>query len=170
MIPNTVTATGITLKDFLEFLTEMGLVGKTTRTGSSDYRRVFICEKGVQIGRACIYQGMFSHVKWWGDGRPNKYDFLISTRLMFGRFPTEEEYAEAFERSKKQAIDQYEAKLQWRREHPLPVVLPTEDNPNPKQKKRKRIAKPNYFCHLARHLRDVMNQQEGTEPCCTSQL
>lgn len=150
--------TGITLKTFLGFLTEMGLVGKTRNTGSPDYRRVFIEERGIQIGRACIYQGMFSHVKWYGDGRPNKYDYLLSARLEHGRFPTTEEYDEAFSRSKKQAQDQYEAKLQWRREHPLPVRLPTPENPEPKQRHRKRISPPNYYSHLGRHLRDVMQE------------
>ena len=73
--------------------------------------------------------------------------------MQTGRVPTEEEWEVAFARSKAAAQEKYEAKMQWRRDHP---------------KKRKALAKPNLYSTIVPDLLIEMQKNDdlkGPQPC-----
>ncbi len=54
------------LATFLSKMKNIGLRTRLTNTGHSDFQRVFIMrDDNVTIGRASIYKGNYSHIKWY---------------------------------------------------------------------------------------------------------
>jgi hypothetical protein len=144
----------ITAEAIRAVIEELGLKTQLRRTGHRDYQRVFVYRGGVTIGRACIYRGKISHMKWYGEkffgGFFVKESVLLDARLEVGRVPTEEEFRAAAKRSKERALAKYEEKLRWREEHP-----------HPQGKQRKRLEKPNVHATLYPELISEMRKNDG---------
>lgn len=46
-------------------LAMIGLKGKFQATGHADYARVYVMQGTVTLGRITIFQGAYSHIKWY---------------------------------------------------------------------------------------------------------
>lgn len=110
----------------------------------------------MTLGRACIFRGQYSHMKWYGEGRfhgprfvnGETYHFVWAAFLQYGRSPTRMEVGTAIHRAHEKAQARYDEKKAWR-----------EANP----KKRKKLEPPNPRRYLTAELITVMKESDGQQ-------
>lgn len=138
-------------------LAMIGLKGKFQATGHADYARVYVMQGTVTLGRITIFQGAYSHIKWYSgiieaynidQRRPTlAWDMLLQT----GQVLTDEMWSSI--KVQAQRIQEQEMrKLElWRIENP-----PGVDHLG-RIKRRRSIKGPS----LMKCIRQVMNLSGG---------
>lgn len=132
----------------------LGCRVEVVRTGHEDYMRGFIKRGQMAFGRAVIYKGELSHIKWYGgnDRDPNcpanflQYAWLVLSQT--GRILTEEQWARAWDYARQKVEEDYRAKMEWRLANPR---VDRDGNP----RSRKRLQKRNPRRYLVDALLEV---------------
>ena len=130
------------INETVEKLSSIGLKPIAKATGHVDYTRVFIATPdGVQIGRAVIHKGRYSHMNWYGEDerRLGKYDFYVYSwkyLLQTDKRLTRNIWNSVVKEAKHRAQEEYNSKKAWREANP-------KYDKNGEIKKRKRLQPPN---------------------------
>lgn len=105
-------------------LAMIGLKGKFQATGHADYARVYVMQGTVTLGRITIFQGAYSHIKWYSgiieaynidQRRPTlAWDMLLQT----GQVLTDEMWSSIKVQAQRIQEDEMRRLELWRIENP----------------------------------------------------
>lgn len=138
-------------------LAMIGLNGKFQATGHADYARVYVMQGTVTLGRITIFQGAYSHIKWYSgiieaynidQRRPTlAWDMLLQT----GQVLTDEMWSSIKVQAQRIQEEEMRKLELWRIENP-----PGVDHLG-RIKRRRSIKGPS----LMKCIRQVMNLSGG---------
>ena len=141
------------VNEIIAKLAMIGLKGKFQVTGHADYARVYVMQGTVTLGRITIFQGAYSHIKWYSgiieaynvdQRRPTlAWDMLLQT----GQVLTDEMWSSIKHQAQVMQIAETRKLEQWRLDNP-----PKLDHLG-RPKRRRSIKGPS----LMKYIRQVMN-------------
>lgn len=132
----------------------IGLKGKFQTTGHADYTRIYVLDaRGVTLGRISMFQGAYSHIKWYegiieayniDQRRPTlAWDMLLQS----GQVLTDEMWSSIKVQAQAMQLEEVRKLEQWRRDNP-----PKRDH-NGDPKRRRSIKGPS----IMKCIRVIMN-------------
>ena len=111
-------------KEVCDKLALIGLRGKVQPTGCPEYVRIYVMQGTVTLGRITIFQGTYSHIKWY-EGISGAYSMdqrrptmAWDLLLQHGKVLTDDMWSSikiAAQRMQEQEIERLK---QWRRDNP----------------------------------------------------
>lgn len=112
------------VEECLQGLSAIGLTGRVQVTGHPDYTRIFVMKGVVSLGRIVIFKGLYTHVKWYwlqeGElGEPDLHIFRWNYWVKTGKVLTQQQYNEVYFKAKELREQDFQERLDWRREHPF---------------------------------------------------
>ena len=136
----------------------IGLKGKFQTTGHADYARIYVLDAhGVTLGRISMFQGAYSHIKWYSgiieaynidQRRPTlAWDMMLQT----GQVLTDELWSSIKIQAQEMQLDATRQLQQWRLDNPPKL----DHNGNPKR--RRSIKGPS----IMKCIRLIMNLSGG---------
>ncbi len=120
------------------------------RTGHSDYIRCFLLHKGVTLGRATIYCGYYTHIKWYKGTPYNNQQQMIQWEHLVrkGEHISRSQIETGLHNARNAIKTELAAKTKWREENPLPVRYSKHNQ----VRKRKALTKKNPFVEFMKTL------------------
>lgn len=124
----------------------LGCRVEIVRTGDPRYQRGFIKKGSMSYGRAVIFEGELSHIKWYGGNsrdpncQANVLQWSWAVLQDSGRVLTSREWYQAWEYAQRKVEEDFQAKLAWRRANPR-----VDKNGAPRSRKRLQRRNPRQF-------------------------
>lgn len=110
--------------EVVQKLALIGLTGKVQTTGDSRYVRIYIMQGTVSLGRITMFEGKYSHVKWY-EGVAQGYDinnrrplYAWDLLLQQSKVLTDELWFGILESAQRLQQEDVARLEQWRRDNP----------------------------------------------------